>query len=183
MNIPVAKDAWVGNHEDIVQAFRCLEQHDFDAFSGDVESPTGWFAMLSFLENEVDQVNALLDEHGLDILGFRLKAGHYIFVQDNDGNCGVYEYDSKQKMLDTFNELHAEYEKWDSPEEEEEDEYPTVWLDMKSGTFGTSQIVTLNFKTLGVENEDEFFDEFSEMSDESRIYLGKQYGVEIFRGI
>lgn len=90
-----------------------------DACSGNVESPTGWFARLSVMVWELEgiQENYGQDIKDAELDDIALLLGHWLIIEDEQGFVHLEAFINKYDLLLRYNELEAKYDEWDSQDE------------------------------------------------------------------
>lgn len=69
---------------------------------GNVEAPTGHFAVIQIDDNELGEVRDAFDSS-------LIEAGSYLLIEDSDGNAALHTYPSLDDVMKIFNELQARY--------------------------------------------------------------------------
>lgn len=91
-----------------------LSLHGWANESGDVESPTGFFARISITRQELPEVvEAFQDE--IAAQGFTDTAaliGHFLLFEDSQGFVEVDEYDDEPSLRIAYEGLEALYSQW-----------------------------------------------------------------------
>lgn len=77
---------------------------------GNVEAPTGWFAVIEATSENIAAYASAGNPHAS-----RLTPGRYLFQQDNDGIVWVHEYRSERRLLADYHRLTRLYTDWLGP--------------------------------------------------------------------
>mgnify|MGYP001791810815 CR=1 FL=1 len=87
---------------------------------GNVEAPTGFFAIISNSPAELAEVVAAFDEEieGTEDSDFSTSelVGHFVLVEDSQGFVGVYDYSTELGARVFYDELEDTFSKWDEEE-------------------------------------------------------------------
>jgi hypothetical protein len=89
-----------------------------DEESGHCEAPTGWFARFSIADWDLEELVKSHKEE-IDELGFtdaRALVGHWLITNDEQGFVHLESFDTEKALKARFDELDAEYSKWDNDE-------------------------------------------------------------------
>ncbi len=84
---------------------------------GNVEAPTGHFAIISIEESELKEFNEVFEEQVGD---YTFVTGFYLLTEDSDGNSRLREYQTLDDSLKVFNELQVEFSAWSDEEDADE---------------------------------------------------------------
>jgi len=113
-------------HENVTEVLHIMAGHGWaTADSGDVESPTGWFAYMYNDANGrdddslVDAFETDLAEHGVSVEELR---GGWVLYQDNYGFRAALHYFTERDARSQFEALDSEYGTWLDAVDEDETE-------------------------------------------------------------
>ena len=98
------------HNTELARSFRTITLGGWANLSdGDVEAPTGFFALVHIEPNELAELKAAFD----DEYGFVLPMpGSYLYGQDSNGNSSVTEYLTLDRALEAYNQLSREFALW-----------------------------------------------------------------------
>lgn len=102
-----------------------------DDHMGNTDSPTGYFAKLDL--NRDDALAILADSQikDLEVLPTVDELiGQFLITEDSSGFVYVTEYEDIPALRDAYDELEADYNEWDS---EDEDDAPASYRDNVDG--------------------------------------------------
>lgn len=90
-----------------------------NASSGDVESPSGWFARIS---NDVADIVSIIDAFAKEAFeidpNFDMSelVGHFLIVENDQGFVFVTEYPNELAVINAYNNLELMYAEWNDGE-------------------------------------------------------------------
>jgi hypothetical protein len=79
--------------------------------SGDVESPTGFFARISNADNEIAEIRDAFPEESAGISNASI-VGHFLCLENSQGLWSVIEYESAYLLERTYQEIDRAYGEW-----------------------------------------------------------------------
>jgi len=82
--------------------------------NGNVEAPTGWFCRISNSPEELPEVFGAFPEQITEFAKFDLRelVGHFLLVENDQGQIFVTEYDSEDEVKAEFDYLSDVYTMW-----------------------------------------------------------------------
>lgn len=87
---------------------------------GNVEAPTGYFALIHIKPNEVQEMHDAFEDEVGELVGLangiRDLAGYYLTREDNNGLIWVVAYRRWTDALDAFGKYEADFAEWDDEE-------------------------------------------------------------------
>lgn len=88
-----------------------------DGQSGHCESPTGWFARFSIKDWDLESLAKDYEKEVAELLtDIRALVGYWLIINNDRGLVSLESFDTEQALKARFDELDAEYSKWDNDE-------------------------------------------------------------------
>jgi hypothetical protein len=84
--------------------------------SGNVESPTGYFARISNGPRDIAEIRDAFPEETRPVSDSEIT-GHFLLQENDLGFVSVSEYDSEAELIRVFRMLEETYADWDSEDD------------------------------------------------------------------